>query len=205
MKDIKVVAFDCDGVLFDTEEANWAYYNHILKHFGRPTMTPEQFAYAHQHTLNESIAYLFEDEETIAAVYDYRQTMDYSAYLKLLKVEPDLVPLLTRIRPKLKTAIATNRSDTMNRLLAEFALTHYFDLVVTSVDIRRPKPYPDALFKILEHFSIAAHQVLYVGDSQVDAEAARAANIPFVAFRNEMLPTEYHIENLKALEEILEV
>ena len=205
MKDIKVVAFDCDGILFDTEEANWAYYNHLLEHFGRPTMTPEQFAYAHQHTLNESIAYLFEDEETIAAVYDYRQTMDYSAYLKLLKVEPDLVPLLTRIRPKLKTAIATNRSDTMNRLLAEFALTHYFDLVVTSVDIRRPKPYPDALFKILEHFRIAAHQVLYVGDSQVDAEAARAANIPFVAFRNEMLPTEYHIENLKALEEILEV
>lgn len=205
MKDIKVVAFDCDGVLFDTEEANWAYYNHLLKHFGRPTMTPEQFAYAHQHTLNESIAYLFEDEEAIAAVYDYRQTMDYSAYLKLLKVEPDLVPLLTRIRPKLKTAIATNRSDTMNRLLAEFALTEYFDLVVTSFDIRRPKPYPDSLFKILDHFGIEAHQALYVGDSQVDAEAARAAKIPFVAFRNETLPTEHHIGSLKALEEILEV
>ena len=205
MKDIKVVVFDCDGVLFDTEEANWAYYNHLLKHFGRPTMTPEQFAYAHQHTLNESIAYLFEEEEAIAAVYDYRQTMDYSAYLKLLKVEPDLVPLLTRIRPKLKTAIATNRSDTMNRLLAEFALTEYFDLVVTSFDVRRPKPYPDALIKILDHFGIEAHQALYVGDSQVDAEAACAAKIPFVAFRNETLPTEYHIGNLKALEEILEV
>jgi HAD superfamily hydrolase (TIGR01509 family) len=168
-------------------------------------MTPEQFAYAHQHTLNESIAYLFEDEEAIAAVYDYRQTMDYSAYLKLLKVEPDLVPLLTRIRPKLKTAIATNRSDTMNRLLAEFALAEYFDLVVTSFDIRRPKPYPDLLFKILDHFGIEPHQALYVGDSQVDAEAARAANIAFVAFRNETLPTEYHIGSLKALEEILEV
>ena len=199
------MAFDCDGVLFDTEEANWAYYNHLLKHFGRPTMTPEQFAYAHQHTLNESIAYLFEDEKSIAAVYDYRQTMDYSVYLKLLKVEPDLVPLLTRLRPERKTAIATNRSDTMNRLLAEFALTEYFDLVVTSVDIRRPKPYPDVLFRILEHFGLAAHQALYVGDSQVDAEAARAADIPFVAFRNEKLPAEYHIESLKALEEILEV
>ena len=199
------MAFDCDGVLFDTEEANWAYYNHLLKHFGRPTMTPEQFAYAHQHTLNESIAYLFKDKEAINAVYDYRQTMDYSAYLKLLKVEPDLVPLLTKIRAKLKTAIATNRSDTMNRLLAEFALTEYFDLVVTSFDIRRPKPYPDALLKILDHFGIEAHQALYVGDSQVDAEAARAAEIPFVAFRNETLPTQYHIGNLKELEEILEV
>ena len=169
MKDFKVVAFDCDGVLFDTEEANWAYYNHILKHFGRPAMTPEQFAYAHQHTLDESITYLFNDEESIAAVYDYRQTMDYSVYLKLLKVEPDLVSLLTKIRPKLKTAIATNRSDTMSRLLTEFALTEYFDLVVTSFDIRRPKPYPDALLKILDHFGIEPHQALYVGDSHVDA------------------------------------
>jgi len=205
MKDFKVVAFDCDGVLFDTEQANWAYYDHILRHFGKPAMTPEQFAYAHQHTLNESIAYLFNDEESIAAVYDYRETMDYGAFLKLLRVEPYLVQLLTKIRPKLKTAIATNRSDTMNRLLTEFELSDYFDLVVTSFDIRHPKPHPDSLFKILDYFDIESHQALYIGDSQVDAEAAGAAKIPFVAFRNETLPTEYHIENLKQLEEILEV
>ena len=205
MKDIKVVAFDCDGVLFDTKAANRAYYNHLLEHFGRPTMTSEQLAYAHQHTLNESIAYLFGDDEAIAAVNAYRQTMDYGAYLKLLTIEPDLVPLLTKIRLTLKTAIATNRTDTMNRLLAEFDLTEFFDLVVTSFDIQRPKPYPDALIKILDHFGIEAHQALYVGDSQVDAEAACAAKIPFVAFRNESLQTKYHIGSLKALEEILEV
>jgi len=205
MKNFKVVAFDCDGVLFDTERANWAYYNHILRHFGKPAMTPEQFAYAHQHTLNESIAYLFNDAESIAAVYDYRETMDYGAFLKLLKVEPYLVQLLTKIRPELKTAIATNRSDTMDRLLTEFELSDYFDLVVTSFDIRHPKPHPDSLFKILDYFDIESHQALYIGDSQVDAQAARAAKIPFVAFRNETLTTEYHIENLKQLEEILEV
>jgi len=205
MKDFKVVAFDCDGVLFDTEQANRAYYNHILRHFGKPAMTPEQFAYAHQHTLNESIAYLFNGQESIAAVYDYRETMDYGAFLKLLKVEPYLVQLLAKIRPELKTAIATNRSDTMDRLLSEFELSDYFDLVVTSFDIQHPKPHPDSLFKILDYFDIEAHQVLYIGDSQVDAEAAQAAKIPFVAFRNRMLPAEYHIENLKQLEEILEV
>ncbi len=205
MKDFKVVAFDCDGVLFDTEQANRAYYNHILRHFGRPAMTPQQFAYAHQHTLNESIAYLFNSEESIAAAYDYRATMDYGPFLKLLQVEPYLVQLLGKIRPERKTAIATNRSDTMDRLLSEFELSDFFDLVVTSVDIRHPKPHPDALFKILEYFDIESRQALYIGDSQVDAAAARAAKVPFVAFRNPTLPTEYHIENLKQLEEILEV
>ena len=50
MEKIKVVAFDCDGVMFDTEKANKAFYNHILNQFGRPDMTPEQFAYASMHT-----------------------------------------------------------------------------------------------------------------------------------------------------------
>ena len=119
MKNIRVVAFDCDGVLFDTEAANWAYYNHILAHFGRPSMTADQFAYAHQHTLNESIAHLFGDTQSIAAVHTYRQQMDYGQFLKYLKIEPHLTPLLRRIRPPINTAIATNRTDTVDRLLAE--------------------------------------------------------------------------------------
>jgi|GEM_PF-3964013 len=57
---IEVVAFDCDGVLFDTEEANTAYYNNLLEPFGRPLMTPEQFAYVHMHTAEASIAFLFQ-------------------------------------------------------------------------------------------------------------------------------------------------
>ena len=168
-------------------------------------MTADQFVYAHQHTLNEAITHLFGNKESIAAVHAYRRTMDYSRFLKLLRIEPHLVPLLSKIRPRLKTAIATNRSDTMDRLLAEFDLAEKFDLVVTSFDIPRPKPHPDSLLKILSYFSIVPHQALYVGDSQVDADAAAAAGVPFVAYRNETLLTQYHIENLKDLEELLEV
>jgi HAD superfamily hydrolase (TIGR01549 family) len=205
MKNIRVVAFDCDGVLFDTEAANWAYYNHILAHFDRPAMTAEQFAYVHQHTLDESIVHLFGDDERITAVHAYRQTMDYGNFLKYLKIEPHLKPLLQKIRPRIKTAIATNRTDTMDQLLAEFSLAEYFDLVVTSVDIPRPKPYPDMLQKVLSHFGIGSDQALYVGDSRVDAEAAAAAKVPFVAYRNEDLPTLYHIGSLEGLEKLLEV
>ena len=52
MKHIKVVGFDCDGVLFDTKQANRAYYNRILNHFGKTAMTDEQFTFIHMHTLD---------------------------------------------------------------------------------------------------------------------------------------------------------
>lgn len=205
MKNIKLVAFDCDGVLFDTAQANRFYYSHILQHFGRPALTEEQFRFVHMHTVHESMAYLLPDEKTLEAAHDFRKTMDYRKYLSYLKVEPQLVALLEKLRPRIKTAIATNRTDTMEQLLAEFDLDGYFDLVVTSSDVKQPKPHPEALLKILEYFGLASHQVIYIGDSQVDELAARAAKIPLVAYRNRELAAEYHIDSLGELEELLEI
>ncbi len=82
MKNIKVVAFDCDGVMFDTMKANMAYYNKILDHFGRPAMTTEQFAFSHMHTADQSIANLFNDMESFEAAQAYRKNMSYLPFLK---------------------------------------------------------------------------------------------------------------------------
>jgi beta-phosphoglucomutase-like phosphatase (HAD superfamily) len=119
MNNIKVVAFDCDGVMFDTTNANMAYYNHILDHFGRPAMTAEQFAFCHMHPVDESMAHLFEDEKDFRAAQTYRKQMSYVPFLKQMNIEPYLKTLLNRIRPRYKTAVATNRSDTMDRVLSE--------------------------------------------------------------------------------------
>jgi len=205
MVSFKVVAFDCDGVLFDTEQANRVYYSSILQHFGRPAVTDEQFTFVHMHTVFESLAYLFPDEKTLAAAHVFRKSIDYRQYLSYLTVEPHLVSLLEKLRPRFKTAIATNRTDTMNRLLAEFGLDGYFDLVVTAGDVERPKPQPDVLLKILDHFDLPSHQVIYIGDSRLDEMAARSAGIPLVAYGNRELTADYHINNLGELEELLNV
>jgi HAD superfamily hydrolase (TIGR01549 family) len=205
LKHIELVAFDCDGVLFDTAQANRFYYSHVLQHFGRPAVTEEQFRFVHMHTVHDSMAYLFPDENTLEAALVFRQTMDYRKYLSYLTVEPQLISLLEKLRPRIKTAIATNRSDTMENLLAEFDLGGYFDLVVTSSDVQQPKPHPDELVKILDHFGLAPHQIIYIGDSRVDELAARAAKIPLVAYRNRELAAQYHIDSFGELEELLDI
>jgi HAD superfamily hydrolase (TIGR01549 family) len=203
MKNVKAVLFDCDGVMFDTARANRVYYSHILRHFGRPAVTDEQFTFVHMHTLAESMAYLFPDEATLAAAHEFRKSLNYQHYLGYFAIEPHLVSLLEKLRPQMKTAIATNRTDTMDRLLAEFKIDGYFDLVVTSSDVMRPKPHPDALLKILQHFDLAPFQAIYIGDSRLDEMAARTAAVPLVAFRNPELSSDYHIDSLKELEGLL--
>jgi HAD superfamily hydrolase (TIGR01549 family) len=168
-------------------------------------VTDEQFAFVHMHTVFESLAYLFPDEKTLTAAHAFRKTMDYRDYLSYFILEPHLVSLLEKLKPQFKTAIATNRSDTMNRLLAAFDLKGYFDLVVTASDVERPKPHPDALIKISDHFKISSNQVIYIGDSQLDELAAKAAGMPLVAYRNPELSAAYHINHLNELEGLLDV
>ena len=205
LRDIKIVAFDCDGVMFDTEQANRFYYSDVLQHFGQPALTEEQFGFVHMHTVHESMAYLFPDENLLEAAQAFRETMDFRKYLGYYTMEPQLVSLLEKLRPQIKTAVATNRTDTMDKLLAEFNLDGYFDLVVTSTDVKHPKPHPEGLLKILNHFGLAPHQAIYIGDSQVDELAARAAKMPLAAYRNRELEADFYIDNLGELEQLLDL
>jgi HAD superfamily hydrolase (TIGR01549 family) len=200
---IKVVAFDCDGVMFDTEDTNRAYYNRILEHFGKPPMTESQFRYTHTHTVKDSLLHIFPDEADLSAVHAYRQTISYFSLIKYMIMEPYLKPLLEKIKPAYKTAIATNRSDTMGQVLEEHGLVRCFDMVVTAGDVERAKPYPDQLLKIIGHFDVTAEEALFIGDSELDQMAAAAIGMPFVAYGNPNLAADFHISSLKEIQRIL--
>ncbi len=199
----KVVAFDCDGVMFDSQEANRAYYNQVLDHLDLPAMTPEQLAFVHMHTVDESLAYLIKDGAARDAAQAYRRQLEYLPFLKFMRIEPGLVPLLEALRPRFRTAVATNRTDSMARVLAETHIDHLFDLVVCALDVQFPKPHPEALVKVVNHFSVSPDEVVYVGDSRVDEMAAKAAGISFVAYRNPELTADHHIRHLAEMADLL--
>jgi len=202
MKNIKVVAFDCDGVMFDTIEVNKAYYNHLLNRFGQSSMNDTQFNFVHMHTVDESMAFLF-DEQRLEEVQTYRKSMDYQPFIKYMLIEPYLKPLLKRLRPRYKTAIATNRTDTMDFVLASYDLNALFDLVITAKDVSNPKPHPEPLNKILKHFNCAPDDALYIGDSELDQIAAQASGVRFIAYNNRSLQADYHITALDEVKTIL--
>lgn len=202
MKAIQAVIFDCDGVMFDTEKVNRMYYNRVLARMGRPDMSDDEFAYAHMQTADETFALLFPDPAELARAQALRRTFDYSDLLQYMEPEPYLKPLLKKLRPVCKTAIATNRADTMPGVMRFFELEDDFDMVVTALDVTHPKPHPESLVKILKHFRITPVEALYIGDSLVDEQASRASGVRFAAYRNPALSAEFHITDLKEVEEI---
>lgn len=199
MNRIKVAAFDCDGVMFDSKGANTAYYNQILRQFGRPNMTPEQVAYAHMHAADQVMAFLLPDPEVLDRANAMRKKMGYRPFIKYMTIEPHLKEMLKKLRPAMKTAVATNRTNTMPTILKTHDLEDQFDLVVTAGDVSRPKPDPEMLENVLAFFNIRPDEAVYVGDSPLDEQAARAAGIPLVAYRSPDLTAACHVNSFKEL------
>ena len=193
---VSAVIFDCDGVMFESRQANVNYYNSLLAHFNLPLMNKKDEAFVHMHTADESVRHIFRKTSVIEEAQAYRMTVDYTPFIMDMIMEPGLKDLLRILKPEFGLAVATNRSNTIGDVLAHHGLKEFFDMVVSSLDVQIPKPHPEALYKILDRFQISPEQSIYVGDSLVDYETAKAGGVPFIAYKNSGLEADYHVDHL---------
>jgi phosphoglycolate phosphatase len=201
----KVIIFDCDGVLFDSKDANIAFYNQILSQFQLPPLTIAEVEYVHVSTAEEALRYLLarRDPRDAEAVLAHRPHVDYTPFIHLMRMEPHLKELLKALPRGIKRAVSTNRSYTIGDVLRIHGLEGEFDLVVSALDVKKPKPDPESALKILQHFAVAPSEALFVGDSTTDQQAAQGARIPFVAYKNPSLKADYYIDDLLTIKEIV--
>jgi len=201
---LKVIAFDCDGVLFDSKEANARFYSHIMDTTGYPPVRPEQQDYIHMHPVRESLRYLLgDDEESFQKAWKYCQGIDFRAFNQHLRCEPGLHEILALAKAGYHTALATNRTVSTREVLSHFNLEKYFDLVVSASDVSFPKPHPESMERILDTFKVKPWEVLYVGDSSVDEALAGATGVYFAAYKNPHLEAHLHIKHFQELYSVL--
>ncbi len=200
MRDLKVIAFDCDGVLFDSREANIQFYSHIMETAGLPALREDQHEYIHMYPVRQSLIYLIGNEgEEFDRAFEYFKKIDFGPFNDYLRKEPGIVPFLQLAQKKFRTALATNRTASTLELLKQYGLREYFDLVVSASDVSNPKPHPDIMLRVLSTFGVSPAEVLYIGDSKVDEIFAEATGVPFVSYKNPELTADIHINHFEEL------
>ena len=203
---ISCVIYDCDGVLFDSLEANRRLYNHICASMGRKPLTEGELAYCHTHTVFEALHSLFEkDEAGEKRALDFlKHRVDLKEFVEYLIMEPHLLQTLSALRQsKILTAICTNRTTSMKHVMEKFNLLPYFDMVVTALDVEHPKPHGESVEKIVSALNLKKEEILFVGDSDVDKKTAEASGVDFVAYKTRDLSENAFIDDHLALLDFL--
>jgi len=180
---VKLIIFDCDGVLFDSAGANIAYYNAVLERLGRQPMDEAWGLRAHFLSSRQLYEAMFGNDAALReeAVRVGRE-IDYGPYYRLMRPMPDLERVLQQLHAHHTLAMATNRGGTAQGVVREFGLDRWLSLAVGAQDVPRPKPSPDMLLHCLAHFRMLPTEAVYVGDSETDHQAALAASVPFIGF-----------------------
>ncbi len=85
-------------------------------------------------------------------------------------------------RNKIKTGIVTTKYRyRIDHILCANGVRQLIDIIVGGDDVRHVKPDPEGILSVSQQLGMELGEMLYVGDHVVDAQAAQAAGIDFIA------------------------
>ena len=175
---VRALIFDLDGTLIDSKLDLIHSVNAMLRQLGRPELHHEviagyigrgaAFLVAQALGQNASEADQKHGLQFFLNHYEEHKLDNTCAY-------PGVSESLEKLA-SFPMAVLTNKPERISiRILDGLRLTKYFRIVYGGNTFQTKKPDPEGARAILKEFGVAPHEVLLVGDSDVDIETARNA------------------------------
>jgi HAD superfamily hydrolase (TIGR01509 family) len=196
---LDLVIFDADGVLFESDESNIAYYNAIFERVGEAPLDQMERKACIYYSAGQVFALRSAgDAKRLERMREVARTMDSTPFFRLLRPVPGLREFLVDLKQRYRLGLATNRSATIPAVIDHVGLTGIFDAIASARDKVRPKPAPDILQLCLERAQVSPQQAVYVGDSETDRIAAEEAGTHFIGL-GDRAPHHHWIASLTEL------
>ena len=188
-----LIIFDLDGTLINTIDDLGQACNHALAACAFPTHKIEDYPRLVGNGINRLIERALPEEhrneETVLRVREYFVPYYDEHNCDLTRPYDGITELLQTLKAEGHLlAVASNKYQAATEKIVAQLFPNIFDVVLGERENIPRKPDPQIVYDITHSLSpivqSASHTpspILYVGDSLVDAETAKAANIPFVA------------------------
>ena len=186
--DADCVIFDLDGTLVDTAPDLLATLNVLMAGIGRRPLEVSEIRGAIGHGARSMIGNgakitgdAISDEKIEELFHQYLAY--YSSHIADNSVPfPGALEVLEALKAKgTPMAICTNKLESLTReLLQALNLLSYFDVIIGLDTLEKSKPDPLPVEEILRKTGAASAKTLFIGDSETDLKAARAAGTAIV-------------------------
>ncbi|MDA9152887.1 HAD-IA family hydrolase [Candidatus Pelagibacter sp.] len=223
MKQKFTILFDLDGTLVDTAPDLMLAHNHVMKKFGYPTKSTEDI----RNLVGKGAGALIGRSLWGQAKKEFSKVLDekikdemvkefVNFYGKNIVNESTLVTgvknfLIWCKEQNISMAVCTNKQEHLsNDLLKKIGIYDFFEYVAGSDTFDHCKPDPRHLTNVVEILDGDLKKTIMIGDSETDANAGKAAEIPVILLENgytEKNTTEiYHnhlIKDFTGIEKII--
>ena len=183
----QAILFDFDMTLADSVGVITTLLNQTAEHFGYPTRSlSEMLSIAGKGYTHEKMLYLTTgetDSERILAMRTWYRKISQEQMPRLTKFFPGVPEMLRNLsQVGLKMAVVSQKmGGTLMACLKQGGLASYFQTVLGCEDVPVPKPDPSGLLLAASRLQVLPDRCLYIGDSLIDQQAARAAGMDFAA------------------------
>ncbi len=183
----EAIFFDLDGTLLDTAPDLYASMCLTLKQLGHTALPTFSEFRPHIHTGTRSMIQgsLNIDEQDPSFPKLRKIFLNY--YQTRLHQKTDYFPGIPVVlnsldQQKIPWGIITNKPHFLTQpLLDSFQLTQRSQCIISGDTLSRKKPYPDPLLHACELVQVKPQQSVYIGDTQSDVIAAKAAKMTAIA------------------------
>ena len=174
----KVLLFDLDGTLCDTDEMLIQSFFVLYKKY-RPAKirTREELIYFSGPPIKKTLVDEFPDYP-FEEIYKAFQETSRELYLPYVKAFDKEIETLKKLREAgYLLGVVTNKGAPLTKYSLEVShIDGLFDVVISADDVNAPKPSPLGIDKALERLGIEDKgKVLYIGDNDIDYETATNA------------------------------
>lgn len=175
--------FDFDYTLADSSRGIVTCFRRVLDRHGFRAVTDEAIRRTIGKTLEESFTLLtgIAEADRLAAFRQEYSTEADTYMTPNTRLFPETLSVLRALKERgarlgiISTKYRFRIHDTLDQHLP----TDFFDIVVGGEDVARAKPDPEGLRLAIGRLGVKEEEVLYIGDSTVDAETAQAAGVDF--------------------------
>ena len=96
---VRLVMFDCDGVLFTSDAANVAFYNEVLRLVGEPPLDDDGEVACHALASAQLFEKHYGDRpELLARIKETAHSLDYGPFYELMEPRTGLHEVLAKLR-----------------------------------------------------------------------------------------------------------